>query len=248
MYYIDHYDSPFGGITLASDGSALCGLWFDGQKYFGDTLPPRGAQAGGSAGKRRRGRAAIRRKPDPLQEEEIRRGAVYIFGQTREWLDLYFHGKIPGFTPPLAMFREQEAAQGVQTVGIAEAQRNSYAQAAGTPGSPEAESDHSDMVSLGDKQPRFTKITPFRQSVWRVLLTIPYGETMTYGQIAEQLARDSGAEHVSPQAVGGAIGHNPVSVIVPCHRVLSSTGSLTGYAGGVDTKWKLLALEGAEIF
>ena len=104
------------------------------------------------------------------------------------------------------------------------------------------------MISLGDKQPRFTKITPFRQSVWRVLLTIPYGETMTYGGIAEQLAKESGAEHVSPQAVGGAIGHNPISVIVPCHRVISSTGSLTGYAGGIDIKWKLLALEGAEIF
>ena len=260
MYYIDHYDSPFGGITLASDGETLNGLWFDGQKYFGDTLPSRGAQTDGTAGKRRRGRAVFRQKPDPLQEEATWRGAAHIFDQTREWLELYFHGGIPDFMPPLAMFQAQEE---VQRSGRA-FQAGPTTKAAGDPGNPDAEaarsaadgrsdrsairSDHSDMMSLGDKQPRFTRITPFRQSVWRVLLTIPYGETVTYGQIAEQLAKESGAEHVSAQAVGGAIGHNPVSVIVPCHRVLSSTGSLTGYAGGVDIKWKLLALEGVEIF
>ncbi len=247
MYYIDHYDSPFGGITLASDGAALNGLWFDGQKYFGDTLPPCGAQSG-SDGRRRRGRTAFRQKPDPLQEEDVRRGAICIFDQTKEWLDLYFHGGIPDFMPPLAMFQEQEEAQSFGETSRAVSEAKVPEKGADRAAGAAVKFDHSDMVFLGDKPPRFTRITPFRQSVWRVLLTIPYGKTMTYGRIAEQLARSSGSEYVSPQAVGGAIGHNPVSVIVPCHRVLSSTGSLTGYAGGVDIKWKLLALEGAEIF
>ena len=116
MYYIDHYDSPFGGITLASDGTALNGLWFDGQKYFGDTLPSCGAQADGDTGRRRRGRASFRRKLDPLQKEATRRGAGYIFDQAKEWLELYFHGEIPDFMPLLAMFQEQEPALGDQAI------------------------------------------------------------------------------------------------------------------------------------
>ena len=83
----------------------------------------------------------------------------------------------------------------------------------------------------------------FRQSVWEILLQIPYGHTMTYGKIARQLAEKRGAKAVSAQAVGGAVGHNEISVIIPCHRVVGTNGSLTGYAGGIDKKVKLLELE-----
>lgn len=86
----------------------------------------------------------------------------------------------------------------------------------------------------------------FRQAVSRIMLTIPYGKTMTYGQIAAQLARQQGRDTMSAQAVGGAVGHNPISVIVPCHRVMGSDGSLTGYAGGIDLKARLLDLEGVK--
>ena len=81
--------------------------------------------------------------------------------------------------------------------------------------------------------------SPFRQTVWNILLTIPRGQTMTYGEIARRLGVRSA------QAVGGAVGHNPISILIPCHRVVGSDGSLTGYAGGVERKARLLQLEGA---
>ncbi len=161
MIYIHHYTSPLGGITEASDGSALTGLWFDGQKYFGTGLS-------GSAAEK----------------------MLSVFGQTDRWLDIYFSGSEPDFTPPLSLHG-----------------------------------------------------TAFRKEVWEILLTIPYGETVTYGKIAAVLAAKRGLPHMSAQAVGGAVGHNPVSLIVPCHRVTGSDGSLTGYAGGIDKKAFLLDLE-----
>lgn len=164
MDYVAHYDSPLGGITMASDGKALCGLWFDGQKYFGDVLATE------------------------HEEREL------PFGQTRDWLDAYFAGRDPGFTPSLAL-----------------------------------------------------RGSGFRQAVWQILLSIPYGHTMTYGQIAAEIARRRGIAHMSAQAVGGAVGHNPISLIVPCHRVVGADGSLTGYAGGVWRKERLLELEGASL-
>lgn len=162
MEFIHHYDSPLGGITLASDGEKLTGLWFDGQKYFGASL-------------------AKAHEPKDLP----------IFRQTDRWLEIYFGGKAPDFTPPLSM-----------------------------------------------------KTTPFRREVWEILLTIPFGETMTYGEIARRMAAQKGLESMSAQAVGGAVGHNPISLIIPCHRVVGTDGSLTGYAGGVDKKAWLLAMEG----
>ena len=79
------------------------------------------------------------------------------------------------------------------------------------------------------------------------MLDIPFGETMTYGQIAKRVAQMRGLESMSSQAVGGAVGHNPVSLIIPCHRVVGTNGSLTGYAGGIDKKTALLKLEGADM-
>ena len=83
----------------------------------------------------------------------------------------------------------------------------------------------------------------FRQAVWQILLQIPYGQTTTYGEIAKKLAKMQNASHMSAQAVGGAVGHNEISIIIPCHRVVGTNGSLTGYAGGIDKKVELLTLE-----
>ncbi len=165
MQYTDHYESPIGGITLASDGRALTGLWFDEQKYFADTL-----------------------------SREHEQKEVPVLAETKRWLDIYFSGKAPDFTPPLSML-----------------------------------------------------CSDFRKEVWEVMLTIPYGHTMTYGAIAAEIARRKGLARMSAQAVGGAVGHNSISLIIPCHRVVGSSGSLTGYAGGIDKKIWLLEHEGVDM-
>ena len=87
----------------------------------------------------------------------------------------------------------------------------------------------------------------FRQSVWELLLRIPYGQTTTYGEIAQELAAKRGLARISAQAVGGAVGHNEISILIPCHRVVGMSGSLTGYAGGISKKAKLLELERADM-
>lgn len=89
--------------------------------------------------------------------------------------------------------------------------------------------------------------TDFQKEVWDILCAIPYGQTMTYGAIADQIAKKRGLSRMSAQAVGGAVGHNNLSIIVPCHRVVGSDGSLTGYAGGIERKTFLLNLENAKI-
>ena len=161
--YLRYVSSPLGRILLSSDGEALTGLWFEGQKYFGAGLP--------------------------AHREERQ---LPLFEEAERWLTDYFGGRAPDFTPPLA--------------------------------------------------PRGT---PFRRAVWEHLLTVPYGRTVTYGGIAAALAGQAGSARVSARAVGGAVGHNPISLIIPCHRVVGADGSLTGYAGGTDRKARLLALEGA---
>lgn len=113
-----------------------------------------------------------------------------IFTETDRWLDIYFSGKNPDFTPKLHL-----------------------------------------------------KVTGFRKMVWDILLTIPFGQTITYGEIASRIAKQRGIPRMSAQAVGGAVGHNPIALIIPCHRVVGANGSLTGYAGGIDKKEQLLRLE-----
>ena len=87
--------------------------------------------------------------------------------------------------------------------------------------------------------------TNFRCEVWKILCEIPYGKTITYGDIALKIAKNRGIEKMSDQAVGGAVGHNPISIIIPCHRVIGSNGKLTGYAAGLDRKIFLLKHENA---
>lgn len=89
--------------------------------------------------------------------------------------------------------------------------------------------------------------SPFRQAVWQKLCRIPYGQTVSYGQLALEIASGAGRKTMSAQAIGGAVGHNPISIIIPCHRVLGAQGQLTGYAGGVEKKLWLLRHEGVEL-
>lgn len=103
-------------------------------------------------------------------------------------------------------------------------------------------------IYFNGKNPDFTlpisiRTTSFRSRVYEILLAIPYGQTMTYGEIANLIAKSSESKSMSAQAVGGAVGHNPISIIIPCHRVIGSDGRLIGYAGGIDKKAKLLELE-----
>lgn len=165
MYYFTEYESPIGTLTLASDGKAICGLWLEGQKYHGDTIPEAMARDDRAAG----------------------------FDAFRTWLDAYFAGA----NPPV---------------------------------------DDVPLAPIGSE---------FRQAVWKKLLAIPYGETTTYGRIADELRAERGK--ASALAVGGAVGHNPISIIIPCHRVVGSDGSLTGYAGGIAKKTWLLSHEGVDM-
>lgn len=125
------------------------------------------------------------------QNDAAETANVPVFEETTRWLDCYFDGKAPDFTPPLLLCG-----------------------------------------------------TPFQTAVWNILLKIPYGEAVTYGAIAKEIAAQRGIKRMSAQAVGGAVGSNPIAVIVPCHRVLGSGGQITGYAGGLDKKRHLLTIEG----
>ena len=156
MVFTQRYTSPLGGLLLAADEQGLIGLWFDGARHFAANLPE-------------------------MREEK----RTPVLDETARWLDDYFSGGQPDFTPPLHL------------IGSA-----------------------------------------FRRRVWARLLEIPYGQTTTYGALL--------GDGASARAVGGAVGRNPISIIVPCHRVIGADGSLTGYAGGMDRKIRLLALERQE--
>lgn len=159
MTYVTSFPSPLGAIIAASNGSALTGLWFDGQKHFAATLTEPFVEA-----------------TDPV----LRAAQV--------WLSRYFQGENP------------------------------------------------DPASI----PLAPEGTAFQQAVWNALRQIPYGQTATYGQIASRLGKSPEAA----RAIGGAVSRNPISILIPCHRVLGADGSLTGYAGGLAKKTALLAIEG----
>lgn len=170
LYY---YPSPLGRLVLASDGTSLVGLCFDGQpskpRWLCNHFPATQVTAG-----------------TDFADPALR--------QASEWLDAYFGGAIPLLAPPIALSG-----------------------------------------------------TPFQQAVWRLLLSIPYGQTVTYGALAAELARTFGLDRMSAQAVGHAVACNPVMLIVPCHRVVGAGGRLAGYAGGLERKQHLLQLERAEL-
>lgn len=167
MVSTTQYISPIGSLMLVADESGIVGLWMEGQKYFGQTLP----------------------------KSTVENDDLPLFGRAKDWLNRYFAGDKPDVSElPLA------------PVGGA-----------------------------------------FRQAVWAILCEIPYGEITTYGEIARKIAARSNRDSMSAQAVGGAVGHNPISILIPCHRVVGTGGSLTGYAGGIQKKLRLLELEGVDI-
>lgn len=157
MYYSTDYSSPLGRMLIVSDGEAICGVWFLGQKHFLSSI----------------------------DDEIIQKDDLAIFKEVKDWFDDYFRGLNPKINFKLRP-------------------------------------DGSD----------------FRLKVWKILTEIPYGKTLTYGEIASKLSPT-----MSAQAVGGAVGHNPIAILIPCHRVLGSKGKLTGYAGGIDRKIELLKIE-----
>ena len=155
MLYSTDYSSPLGEMLIASDGEAVCGVWFYGQNHF------------------------------PSFDNLIEKDDLTVFCDVRQWFDDYFGGLNPKINFKLK-------PQGSQ----------------------------------------------FRLKVWQVLSDIPYGETLTYGEIASKISPT-----MSAQAVGGAVGQNPIVILIPCHRVLGAGGKLTGYAAGLDRKTELLKLE-----
>ena len=164
--FICKYKTPegFDDLVMCGDDEALTGLWFEGSR-------------------------------DDMREARGReRRETPVFRDTCRWLDEYFEGHDPGFTP-------------------------NY---------------------------RIDGLTPFRQAVIDEMLRIPYGATVSYGDIAKAIARKRGGR-VSAQAVGGAVGWNPICIIIPCHRVIGADGSLTGYGGGLGNKVALLAQEGVDV-
>ncbi len=160
MQYFSYYTSPVGKLLLISDGEALTGLYFEDKKSI-----PENANTNN----------------EPANE---------AFNTAKAWLDIYFNGDIPDFTPPLKL--------------------------------------------IG---------TEFQISVWEIVAAIPYGKTISYGEIAEKIAVQRGIKKMSAQAVGNAVGKNPIGIIIPCHRVIGSNGMLVGYSAGLDKKEKLLKTE-----
>ena len=157
--------APFSDMVMNSDGDCLTGLWFEGSKD------------------------ASKHDPDGETKD------LPIFCETCRWLDLYFGGNVPDFTPPY----------------------------------------------------KIQNLTPFRGEVSQIMTTIPYGSTLTYNDIAKLIAKRRGMAKMSAQAVGGAVGWNPICLIIPCHRVIGANGNLTGYGGGLQNKIELLKLEGIDL-
>ncbi|MGI6590926.1 MAG: methylated-DNA--[protein]-cysteine S-methyltransferase [Eggerthellaceae bacterium] len=164
MQYTTCIPNPLKTLVAASDGTAITGLWFEGQKHFGRTL------------------GTTHEQHDDLP----------VFDELRAWLATYFEGRDPGPVPPCK---------------------------------PEG--------------------TAFQRAVWQQLEKIPYGTLTTYSELGHRAARETGESAWNARAVGSAVGRNPICILLPCHRVVGSNGSLTGYAGGIDTKAALLELEGA---
>ena len=160
MQTISYYNSPLGKILLASDQVGLTGLWFEDDRGYADNL-----------------------------DLEHQMGEASFIRDAKKWLDLYFSGQKPDFTPKLHL-------QG----------------------------------------------TDFQIKIWQELLKIPYGQVVSYKNLAQKVA--SSPDHLPIRAIGGAVGKNHITVIIPCHRVIGADNNLTGYKAGIDKKIQLLELEG----
>lgn len=164
MIYKYIYKTPdgFSNIIMNSDGEYLTGLWFEDSRDSS-------------------------KHTIECEEKDLE-----IFKETSKWLDIYFSGKTPDFTPKY----------------------------------------------------KIENLTPFRQEVIDIMNSIKFGKTLSYNDIAKIIAKNRGIKRMSAQAVGGAVGWNPICIIIPCHRVVGTNGSLTGYGGGIKNKISLLELEG----
>lgn len=190
MLYRSIYDSPLGKILILFDKDTLLGLYFEGQKEFHDLIKDEEVKNFNEG-------EVFNEVERFNNKSEIENNKILenkILEETKKWLNIYFSGEEPNFTPKLKL-----------------------------------------------------EGTEFRRDVWKILLEIPYGETLTYKDIANKLMASKKYERMSSQAVGGAVGANPISLIIPCHRVVGTSGSLTGYAGGLGRKLKLLELEGIDV-
>lgn len=165
MTYRKIYKSPLGKIYMKSDGEYLTGLWFDNSKDSQKHI-------------------------ESYEEKNLQ-----IFDETVKWLDSYFRGKEPNFTPKY----------------------------------------------------KIENSTSFRNMVINIMNKIPFGTVITYNDIAKEIAKLKGIKRMSAQAVGGAVGWNPICIIIPCHRVVGTNGNLTGYGGGIENKVKLLEIEGNDM-
>ena len=197
MLYKSIYSSPLGKILILFHEGTLLGLYFEGQEEFNVLIKNEEVKnfddGKGFEIKDKNLRCEnLGHDKNKVSGEKICDDK--ILGDTKKWLDLYFSGEEPNFTPKLKL-----------------------------------------------------EGTEFRREVWKILLEIPYGETLSYKGIAEKLIASGKYERMSSQAVGGAVGHNPISIIIPCHRVVGTSGSLTGYAGGLGRKVRLLELEGIDV-
>lgn len=192
MDHIWHYDSPLGGITLAGNGDALIGLWFDGQKHYGSTL---GAQS----------------------EEKW----LPVFGQALNWLDTYFGGKVPGFTPKLEL-RTTPFRRDVYNILLT--------------------IPYSNTLSYKDIAQRIA-INRSSVGIAKQHSCNSKGALCTRLELQPRESTQLPNGSMSARAVGSAVGHNPISLIIPCHRVLAADGSLCGYAAGLERKQYLLTLE-----
>jgi len=167
MIYKYIYKTPegFSNIGMNSDGEYLTGLWFEDSRDSS-------------------------KHTIECEEKDLE-----IFKETSKWLDIYFSGKTPDFTPKY----------------------------------------------------KIENLTPFRQEVIDIMNSIEFGKTLTYNDISKIIAKKKGIKRMSAQAVGGAVGWNPICIIIPCHRVVGTNGSLTGYGGGIKNKISLLELEGNDM-
>ena len=163
MIYKYTYKTPdnFSDMIMNSDGEYLTGLWFEGSRDSSKNIID-------------------------CEEKDLE-----IFKETSKWLDIYFSGENPNFTPKY----------------------------------------------------KIANLTPFRQEIIDIMNSIEYGQTLTYNDISKAIAEKRGIKRMSSQAVGGAVGWNPICIIIPCHRVVGTNGSLTGYGGGIKNKVELLKLE-----